>query len=64
MATSLSNLVNCLAEGIRKIKCIYRHNDKECETCGNKYKDCECYLEYVDVKDDLIEYKYLCHNKN
>ena len=41
MASSLSNLVNNLAEGIHKIK----------------YKDCECFLEYESIKDNLIEYK-------
>ena len=28
MASSLSYLVNNLSEGIHKIKCKYRHNDK------------------------------------
>ena len=32
MASSLSNLVNNLSEGIQKIKCKHRHNDKKCET--------------------------------
>ena len=27
---------------------------KKCKTCGIKYKDCECYLEYTDIKVDLI----------
>ena len=30
----------------------------------NKYKDCECCLEYTKVEDDLIEYKCLCCYKN
>ena len=34
MASSLSNLVNNLSEGIHRIKYKYRHNDKKCETCG------------------------------
>ena len=34
VASSLSNLVNNLAEGINKIKCKYGHDDKKCETCG------------------------------
>ena len=29
-----------------------------------KYKDCERYLEYKSYKDDLIEHKCLCCNKN
>ena len=39
MATSLSNLVDNLTEGIHKIKC----------------KDCDCFLEYESVKDNLIK---------
>ena len=64
MASSLSNLVNNLAKGIHKIKCKYEYGDKKCKTCGIKYKDCECCLEYASVMDDLIEYKCLCCNKN
>ena len=48
MTTSLSNLVDNLAEGIHKIKC----------------KDCDCFLEYESVKDNLIKCKFLCCNKN
>ena len=33
MASSLSNLVNNLSEGIHKIKCKFGHDDKKCETC-------------------------------
>ena len=29
MASSLSNLVNNFSEGIHKIKCKYRHDDKK-----------------------------------
>ena len=64
MASSLSNLVKYLSEGILKIKCTYRHNDKKCETCGTTYEVCDCFLEYTNIKDDLIEYKCLCCNKN
>ena len=32
MASSLSNLVNNLADVIHKIKCKYGHDDKKCET--------------------------------
>ena len=46
LVSSLSNLVNNVAEGIHKIKCKYEDNDKKCETCGIKYKDCDCFLEY------------------
>ena len=36
---------------------------KKCETCGIKYKYCDCFLEYTNFKDDLIKYKCLCCNK-
>ena len=63
MASSLSNLVNNLSEGIHRIKCKYEYNDKKCETCGIKYKHCDCFLEYTNFEDDLIEYKCLSCNK-
>ena len=46
------------------IKCKCRQDDKKCETCRIKYKHCECFLEYKNLKDDLIEYKFLRFNKN
>ena len=64
MASSLSNLVNNLFEGIRWIKCKFEHDDKKCETYGIKYKYCDCFLEYINFKDDLIQYKCLCCNKD
>ena len=30
MGSSLSNLVNNLPEGIHKIRCKYKHDDKKC----------------------------------
>ena len=42
----------------------YKHDDKKCETCGIKYKYCDCFIEYTNFKDDLIECKWLCCNKN
>ena len=33
MTSSLSNLVNHLAEGIHSTKCKYGHDDKNCKTC-------------------------------
>ena len=48
MASSLSNLADNLTEGILKVNC----------------KDCDCFLEYENVKDDLIEYKSLSCNKD
>ena len=41
MATPLSNLVDNLTEKIHKIKC----------------KDCDCFLEYESVNDNLIKYR-------
>ena len=48
MATSLSNLVHNLTEGIHKIKC----------------KDCNCFLGYERFKEHSIKYKCLSCNKN
>ena len=36
MASALSNLVDDIAEGIHKIKCKHRHENKNCETCEIK----------------------------
>ena len=57
----LSNLLNNPPAGIQKIKWKY---DKKSETCRIKYKFCDCFLENTNFKDDLIEYKCLCCNKN
>ena len=64
IASSLSNLVNNLSERIQRIKCKFGHDDKKCETCGIKYKYCNCFLEYTSFKDYLIEYKCLCSKKD
>ena len=48
MASSLSNPVVNLTEGIHKVKC----------------KDCDCFIEYESVKGNLIKYKCLSCNKN
>ena len=64
VARSLSNLVINLSEGNHEIKCKCGHNDKKDEICGITYEACNCFLEYTDFKDDLIEYKCLCCNKN
>ena len=55
--------MNKLAERIHKIKCKYEHDMKH-DTRGIKHKDCNCFLEYTNFRDDLIEYKCLCWNKN
>ena len=64
MATPLSNFFNNLSERIHRIKCKYGYDDKKYDTCGIKYKYCDCFGEISKFKDDLIEYKYLCCNKN
>ena len=56
MASSLSNLVNNFSEEIYKIQCKYRDDDKKCETAE--------FFEYANFKDDLIERKCVCCNKN
>ena len=48
MANLLSNLVHNLAKKIHKIK----------------YKDCDCFLEYKSVENDLIKYKCLSCSKD
>ena len=55
---------NNLSEGIHKIKCKLGCNDKKWETYGIKYKLSNSFLEYINFKDDLMEYKFLCCNKN
>ena len=37
---------------------------KECEACGIEYKYCECFLEYTNLKGELMEYRFLCCNKS
>ena len=60
---SISNLISNFSEGVHRVKCKLRCDDKKCETCGIKYNYCESCLEYINFKDDLIEYKCL-FNKN
>ena len=50
MASSLSNLVKeiDLAEEIHKVKYNYGHDDKKCEICRIKCKDCYYLLEYTN----------------
>ena len=64
METPSSNLANNLFEGVHRIKCKLRHYDEICEIWGIKYKYCDCFPEYINFKDNLIEYKCLCCNKN
>ena len=55
MASSLSNLVDSISEGIYKIKYKSGNSDKKCETCRIKYKHCVRFPEYKNFNDDLIE---------
>ena len=48
MKTSLSNLVDNLAEGVHKIKC----------------KDFDCFFDYGSAKDNLIKNRCLSCNKD
>ena len=56
MASSLLYFVNNLAERIQQTKFQKEHDNKKCETCGIKYKDCERFLECTSFKDDLTEH--------
>ena len=42
----------------------YGIDDRTCKTCLIKYKDCDCFLEYSNFKDDLIEHKCLSCKRN
>ena len=64
MATSLSNLLNYLSEGLHRIKYNLGKDNKKCETCGSEYKYCDWFLEYTNFKDDLQKYKCSCCSKN
>ena len=64
MASSFWNLVNNLSEGIHKTKCKFVHEDKKCETRRNKYNYLDCFVEYTNFKDDLIECKCFCCSRN
>ena len=64
MASSLSNLVNNLSDRLHRTKCKLEHDDKNCEECRIKYKYCHCFLEYTNLKDDVIEYKCLVCDTN
>ena len=46
------------------LKCKYGYDNKKCETCAIKSKDCKCCFEYINLKGDLVENKCLCCSKN
>ena len=64
MASSSPNLGNNLTEGIRRVKFKYGHDNKTCEACGSKYKSCECFLEYKNLRQNSVKDKCLCCNNN
>ena len=55
-------LIVILLKEINGIKLKHGHNDKKCEICEIKYKN--CFYVYINFKDDLIGHKCLCYNKN
>ena len=61
MASLLPNLVNNLAMELIKLNV---NTDTMIKTCGTKYKDCECCLEYTNFNENLIKYKCLCCSNN
>ena len=64
MTSLLSNLANNLSEGVPRIKYKYGDDDKKCETGWIKYKYCDCFFQYINFKDNLIEYNCLYCNKH
>ena len=54
IASSSSNVVENLAEGINEIKCKHVHYNKNCKTCWIKYTKYECSLEYTNFESNLI----------
>ena len=64
MTSLFSNLVHKLFERIYASTCKFEHGDKKCETREINYKHCDCFREFKNFKDDLIEQKGLCCNKN
>ena len=43
---------------------MYGHDDKKFEIYRIEYKDRDCFLEYANHKNNLMEYKCLCCNEN
>ena len=64
MASLLLNLVKNLSERVHRIKCKFVRKDKKCEIREFIFKYCNCFLEYMNFKYDLIESRCLSCNKN
>ena len=61
MATSLSNLVDNLTEGIYKIKCKYSYFLLECESFKDnlmKYKCLSCNKDYLNKTDEELKKRF------
>ena len=58
MINLLWNLANNLAEGIHKIKCKSKHNDKKLKLVELNTKIATAF-EYTNFKDDLIWYEVI-----
>ena len=63
IASSLSKLVNNFPEGTHKIKCKYGRDDKKFEICGITREVCNCFLEHINFKDNLIAYSFSLYHK-
>ena len=50
MVNPLSKLVNNFAKVTHKIKCKYRHDYKKYEACRIRFNNCDCFLEYRNLK--------------
>ena len=62
MASSLSNLVNNLSEGIDKIKCKYRNYDKKCTNLTDHLIGCKCLCRkktYQQKFDETLKERFL-----
>ena len=55
-------LLKILLKEFIKVNVITDTMMENYETCGIKYKDYDCFLEYTNIKDDLKGYKCLCYN--
>ena len=64
MASSLSNLFYNLSKGLYRTKFKLEYDTKKSGTCGNKCNYCSCFLQYRNLKNDLIEYPCLSCNKS
>ena len=48
----------------RTYSCLIDNGSEDKKAKGIKYNYYDCFLEYTNFKDDLVEYKCLCCNKN